>query len=321
MSQTMHQLAKRVAFAEDGTRLITGYVPRVSLAVVAIVCFGIIAIVSWTQFFLIKRQRYMLTLTIGSTCMVLGYILRIPFRSSPDSVGLYAITTLFVLLSPCAFLALEYMLLGRLALYLGPETVAKRCLVFRASRIAKFFVTTDVVTFLIQAAGGGMSAIDNPSTANAGHKIALVGVVVQAVAFCTFTCFLIYFGYRVKNLYPEKWHGGARQPSGSVIKIFSKQPIADWRILYYGMLVACIGFIVRSIFRAVEFSQGYDGYLVTTESYFYALDALPILFSVAIFAVLFPPRFLMSQHLFLDNGVEMERTRDESSEKIVTNRV
>jgi hypothetical protein len=112
------------------------------------------------------------------------------------------------------------------------------------------------------------------------------------------------------------------------------------------MLVACIGFIVRSIFRAVEFSQvshtlllcacsgpssdiservpttqGYDGYLVTTESYFYALDALPILFSVAIFAVLFPPRFLMSQHLFLDNGVEMERTRDESSEKIVTNRV
>lgn len=263
------------------------------------------------------------------------------------------------------------MLLGRLALYLGPETVAKRCLVFRASRIAKFFVTTDVVTFLIQvrglsgrhtyniskgtmadtretrqAAGGGMSAIDNPSTANAGHKIALVGVVVQAVAFCTFTCFLIYFGYRVKNLYPEKWHGGARQPSGSVIKIFSKQPIADWRILYYGMLVACIGFIVRSIFRAVEFSQvshtlllcacsgpssdiservpttqGYDGYLVTTESYFYALDALPILFSVAIFAVLFPPRFLMSQHLFLDNGVEMERTRDESSEKIVTNRV
>jgi hypothetical protein len=49
MSQTLHQLAKRVAFAEDGTRLITGYVPRVSLAVVAIVCFGIIAIISWTR--------------------------------------------------------------------------------------------------------------------------------------------------------------------------------------------------------------------------------------------------------------------------------
>lgn len=319
MSETMHQLAKRVAFAEDGTRLITGYVPRVSLAVVAIVCFSIIAIISWTQFFSIKRQRYMLTLTLGSSAMVIGYILRIPFRSSPDSVGLYAITTLFVLLAPCAFLALEYMLLGRLALYLGPETVAKHCLVFRASRIAKFFVTMDVVTFLIQAAGGGMSAIE--SIANTGHKIALVGVIVQAVAFCTFTGFLIYFGYRVKSLYPEKWHGGARQSSGSGLSIFSKQPIADWRILYWGMLIACIGFIVRSIFRAVEFSQGYDGYLVTTESYFYALDALPIFLSVLIFAVLFPPRYLASQHLFLDNGVEMERTRDESSEKIITNRV
>ena len=98
-----------------------------------------------------------------------------------------------------------------------------------------------------------MSAIE--SIANTGHKIALVGVIVQAVAFCTFTGFLIYFGFRVKSLYPEKWHGGARQSSGSVLSIFSKQPIADWRILYWGMLVACIGFIVRSIFRAVEFSQ------------------------------------------------------------------
>jgi Na+/H+ antiporter NhaD/arsenite permease-like protein len=41
----------------------------------------------------------MLTLTLGSSAMVIGYILRIPFRSSPDSVGLYAITTLFVLLA------------------------------------------------------------------------------------------------------------------------------------------------------------------------------------------------------------------------------
>lgn len=49
----------------------------------------------------------MLTLTIGSTCMVLGYILRIPFRSSPDSVGLYAITTLFVLLSVSAAMSLS----------------------------------------------------------------------------------------------------------------------------------------------------------------------------------------------------------------------
>ena len=57
---------------------------------------------------------------------------------------------LILIAQPCAFLALEYMLLGRLATYLGPETVAKRCMIFRARFIAKFFVTSDVVTFCIQ---------------------------------------------------------------------------------------------------------------------------------------------------------------------------
>lgn len=201
---------------------------------------------------------------------------------------------------PCAFLALEYMLLGRLALYLGPETVEKRCMIFRAKFIAKFFVTSDLVTFLVQGAGGGLSASPDPSSAGLGHKIALVGVILQAVAFGTFTIFLVYFGLRVKKLYPNKWHVRSQYNRGSLLNIFSKEPIDDWRVLYFGMLLAAIGFIVRSCFRAAEFSQGYDGHLVTTESYFYLLDALPIFLSCTVFVILFPPRYMMSQELFAD---------------------
>jgi hypothetical protein len=151
-----------------------------------------------------------------------------------------------------------------------------------------------------QGAGGGISASADPDAANLGHKIALVGVILQAVAFGTFTIFLIYFGMRVKSLYPEKWNVKRQYNRGSLLNIFSKQAIDDWRILYWAMLLAAVGFIVRSIFRAVEFSQGYDGYLVTTESYFYLLDALPICLSCCVFVALYPPRFMMRQELFAD---------------------
>lgn len=74
---------------------------------------------------------------------------------------------------PCAFLALDYMLLGRLANHLGPDTVAKRCLPIRTNWIAKFFVTMDVVTFCIQGGGGGLQTSDDPDQANLGHKVRL----------------------------------------------------------------------------------------------------------------------------------------------------
>ena len=105
---------------------------------------------------------------------------------------------------------------------------------------------------------------------------------------------------RVKSLYPEKWNVKRQYNRKSLLNIFSKQPIDDWRVLYRAMLLAAVGFIVRSVFRAVEFSQGYDGYLVTTESYFYLLDALPIFLSCCVFVALYPPRFMMRQELFAD---------------------
>jgi len=61
------------------------------------------------------------------------------------------------------------MALGRLAQFLGPEVSA--CLPVRATRLAKIFVWSDVITFWIQAGGGGLTASANPDTANIGSKV------------------------------------------------------------------------------------------------------------------------------------------------------
>lgn len=70
----------------------------------------------------------MLVLTISMTCaltsdrahaertsltrfvsagMTVGFIMRLVYRGSPASLGLYIIQTMFTLLSPCGFLAMD----------------------------------------------------------------------------------------------------------------------------------------------------------------------------------------------------------------------
>lgn len=53
-----------------------------------------------------------------------------------------------------------------------------------------------VLTFLIQAAGGGLSISDNISTAQAGGHIFLAGIAAQMASFLLFTLLWFMFAFR-----------------------------------------------------------------------------------------------------------------------------
>lgn len=132
-------------------------------------------------------RKYMLPVAIGSLTMAVGFGIRAYWKYQPDSVGIYAVQTLvsmrrpydcscedadstgkqFLLLSPCAYLAQCYILLPRLAHHLDSTDL----LFISAQRIGKIFIWTDVVTFLLQAAGGGMSAGGSVAMSDAGHWV------------------------------------------------------------------------------------------------------------------------------------------------------
>lgn len=46
------------------------------------------------------------------------------------------------------------------------------------------------------------------------------------------------------------------------------------------------------MFRVIEFAQGYDGVLRTTEGYFYLLDSLPVALAICVWVVVWPPSVL-----------------------------
>ncbi|KAJ6484887.1 RTA1 like protein-domain-containing protein [Mycena sanguinolenta] len=264
-----------------------GFVPKKLPAYIALVLYGISGLIHWIQFLAVPPRRpFMLALTIGMTSMTAGFVIRILFSMAPENaIGKFVAMDLLLLLSPCLFLATDYMLLSRLARSFDKEVV-DRCLLIRESRVVKIFVWSDVSTFLLQTIGGSSGAGHSPSAAKLGNTLGLAGLVLQAFSFLLFTVVLLTFGSRLSKHFPDLWVPRNARP----FRLFSRQPIDNWRIVYYTMCVTCIGVLIRSVFRVAEFAGGYSGTIATHEVYFYFFDALPLWLSMSLYCFVWPVR-------------------------------
>ncbi|KAJ7152853.1 RTA1 like protein-domain-containing protein [Mycena filopes] len=301
LSATVTVLAADDQSTTKDDRPIGGFVPKKAPAVFALALYAISTAIHWTHFFAASPRRpFMATLPLGMTCkyswsyfelcsptvpvMATGFVLRILYSNPPFTLGKYIAMDLFILLAPCLFLATDYMILSHLATTFD-EKVTDRCLLIRHSRIVKIFVWSDVSTFFLQSAGGGMST-SNPTL---GNTIALTGLVVQALSFLFFSIVLAVFGLRVKKYFPDAWHAPGMRP----FQVLSREPIGDWRVVFYIMGVTCIGILIRSVFRLVEYAGGFSGVVATHEGYFYFFDALPLWLSMTLYCVVWPAQALI----------------------------
>jgi len=249
--------------------------------VLTAIAFSLVMAVALTQTFWTYKYRakFMLAMTIGCYTFALGLATRFGMHVHPESKGIYIAEYLFTVLSPCAFIAAEYVLLGRLARYLE----ADRHLLVNPRRITIVFISSDITTFLIQAAGGSVSIASNtPSVILAGSHIFLAGLVLQLASFLVFTCIFFVFIHRVRTHEPAIWKVDAGK----------KHWFRDWRTLVGAMIFSFIGILIRSGYRVAELSQGFFGHLATTEAFFYGLDTIPLFLAISVYVVCWPPAYI-----------------------------
>ncbi|KAL4076044.1 RTA1-domain-containing protein [Scleroderma citrinum] len=255
------------------------YIPSNTLTTVAISVVLVTALIHTFWSFRYKT-KWMLALVIGEYCYAIGFGLRFALHYNPDSSGIYITEYLFIVLPACAFIAADYVLLGRLAKHLSCGEYVPLPL----NKITRVFVISDISTFLIQAAGGGISISKNSSVALSGSHIFLAGLVLQLVSFLIFSGIYIRFLYKIHTLRPEIWNRDQIRPWYS-----------DWRALAGALMVSCIGILVRSGYRVAELSYGYQGFLATTEAYFYLLDTLPLVLANSVYILCWPGRFIRNE--------------------------
>ncbi|VDB85404.1 unnamed protein product [Peniophora sp. CBMAI 1063] len=244
------------------------------------VAFALIVASAVVQTFMMWRwgARWMACMVIGEYTFAIGIGSRWGLHSMPDSKSIYIVEYLFVVLSPCAFIAADYILLGRLARHLR----VGQHLLIPPAKIMIVFLMSDITTFLIQAAGGGVSiAADTAKVNKIGSNIFLAGLAIQLASFVTFTAVYIRFLWLV-------WKREAAVWSKDSALVWWR----DWRALAGALGVSCVGIIIRSFYRVVELSQGFKGPIARNEGLFYGLDTLPLFIAVVIYIGFWPGRFI-----------------------------
>ncbi|KAK5789728.1 hypothetical protein VI817_008851 [Penicillium citrinum] len=217
--------------------------------------------------------------------MAVGYIARYISAKSPLELGPYIIQSLFIILPPSLYAATIYMIYGRIVIFVNSPDAS----MIRPNRVTKIFVCGDVVSFFMQAGGGGMMAQAN--MAKLGQKIMLLGLFAQLLMFSFFLTIALVFWKRMQSsakLYTVPQHGKH-----------------TWKSMMKLLFSAATVIILRCIYRIIEFAQGNDGYLASHEIFMYILDAVPMLFVQIMFHFVhagdvFPADFVTSK--LQDNG-------------------
>ncbi|KAB2570886.1 Protein RTM1 [Lasiodiplodia theobromae] len=180
------------------------------------------------------------------------------------TVGPYVQQTLLLLVAPALFAASIYMGLGRIIFLTDGEAHSP----IPGKWLTKIFVCGDVVSFVLQGAGGGIMASGTLEALEKGEHIVIGGLVVQIVFFSVFVAVGTIFHYKMRMV-----------PTPT-----AAQQGLPWQAHMHTLYAASILILVRSLFRLVEYAQGNDGYIVSHEVFLYIFDALLMFAAMAVFA-------------------------------------
>ncbi|KAJ3718062.1 RTA1 like protein-domain-containing protein [Lentinula guzmanii] len=231
---------------------VLGYTPSKPAALVAAIVYIVCGLCFFYHVFR-RRNYWALCLPIA---MGIGFILRV-MLNNPDHQkrGPFVSEEILTACSPATFLAFNYIIHGRL---LG-RSMGKRHSYIPPNYVSWFFICSDVLTFIVQAAGTAM--FTKTSTLNTGKTVFQVGVILQSASYYIFVIF--YF---------LSWRSCRKEGIATGHE-------AWWKI-YKLLGMSSFFIIVRTIFRIAESCSDPGTSIRTREVYLYVFDTLPLFLAI-----------------------------------------
>lgn len=251
----------------EGVETSYGYIPTLGAGIAYCTLFGISMILHTIQFTW-KRQWWASVFSIGCLVEVIGWAGRTWSSKCPYNTTAFLMQISTLIIAPTFFTAGIYVLLGRFIQLLGPESSF-----LKPSLYLWIFCTCDVISLVVQAIGGGMASGEAEKVGGdtaTGTHIMVAGIVFQLFSITIFVVCAVDFIRRTMR------RRLLQSLTGSVVPLFA------------AMILSIVCIYIRSIYRTIELSQGWSGYLITHESYFIALDGAMMIISVAVFNLLHP---------------------------------
>ncbi|RLV90780.1 Sphingoid long-chain base transporter RSB1 [Spathaspora sp. JA1] len=288
-----------------------------------LIYFGTIAWISSAPYFSI-------CMFCASSLEFIGYLARVMahYDSAKEELFLCQIITLTV--APTFIMAAIYFLLAQFITVHGREYS-----IFKPLLFAYIFLFGDVISLLVQSGGGAYVAIctRNLKPVRPGTWMMVGGIAFQVVYMTLFLSFYIHFIDRIyfranptiKFSFRRTFQLLFNTSKGQLLRqdldpcynpqfaFARKRPLFNY--MPVAILVSSVSIYLRCIYRMVELSQGWGGYLITHEEYVLTLDALMVFLACA-FYVPFHPRFTFGKDTSISvvsEGVNVPRLTPEES--------
>ncbi|KAF9018795.1 hypothetical protein BDZ89DRAFT_337572 [Hymenopellis radicata] len=211
-----------------------------------------------------KQTRWGFLLPLCEINEAAGFVLRIILRNNQTSSMLIIAAELLVIMPAAGFMAFNYLVYGKLIATVDPGMNSNEGLLQKSrytllpSTLAvKALVASAIAAIAIQTGAGGLLSADKQNMKDLGNTLLLVSVIEQAVSYGIFILIVI----------------------SSLVLVLRRCPAFSWSyknplmMVFVLMLGSSLNIMIRTGFRIIQFAQGRDGKLTTTEYYIIAFDA------------------------------------------------
>ncbi|KAJ3541405.1 hypothetical protein NM688_g6089 [Phlebia brevispora] len=288
-----------------------GYTPNSTVGVVFTALFAVTTFVHFIQMLKYRMWWLLPTVLLGGAGEIIGWVGRLWSSFNVDARDPYMMQIVCTIIAPTPFIAAIFITFGRLVGKLGDRYSWLPPLYY-----GRIFLACDIMSLVIQAAGGGIAASANTtSDQNLGGNIMLAGIVIQMVALFLFMILATQFFISFLNNSPVR--GPYDSPDGSLATLSDTRPWDDkLKFLSAGLAFISGVLMIRAVYRTIELADGWTGPVITHQVYFVIFDGGMVIAAMLTLNVCHPGRLLFNRPEWIDGEKQMYRESAETEESL-----
>jgi hypothetical protein len=208
-----------------------------------------------------KTWFFTTAMIIGSSSEVLGYVAKLLLYNDPFSDLGFKMNVVLLTFAPAFYAAAIYASLAQICLALAPELSRLRPRLY-----TRIFISCDVVSIILQAAGGGIaSAAPDFHVLEIGDNIMIAGLATQVATLLVFGVLAVDYACSV-----YKHHESLRPATAELRRSW------HFKAFVAALWVAYLGIQIRCCYRVAELCEGWGSPTMRNQGLFIGLDSLPV---------------------------------------------
>ncbi|KAJ7136413.1 RTA1 like protein-domain-containing protein [Mycena crocata] len=258
-----------------------GYVPQEAVAILFITLYGISTVLHIGQATCYRAWWLFPTAVLCGVGELIGWGARLWSSISPLASTPFTIQISTIIIAPTPLLAATFIIFSRVVQQLGTSYSW-----LTPKWYTILFLPCDIIALVIQGVGGGMaSSADDLAGANVGANVMLGGIAFQfavIIIFSTISADVVQRYLRDKPARPN--NSGPRGVLTPQLKI-----------MLAALLFSTTTLFIRSVYRIIELTGGWDGRIIHTEVYFNVLDGGMVVLAIFTLNFAHPGRLLKAR--------------------------